>query len=70
MFYKLDNTTGSSIKDAKILQGKALSYNNLLDIDAAWKSASDAFHSTDFLDSRVAVSVIKHLNPCGLGCCR
>jgi phosphoribosylaminoimidazolecarboxamide formyltransferase / IMP cyclohydrolase len=49
-----------------VLQGKALSYNNMLDADAAWKAASDAFHSVTHIENKVAVSVIKHLNPCGL----
>ncbi|TKG88632.1 bifunctional phosphoribosylaminoimidazolecarboxamide formyltransferase/IMP cyclohydrolase [Puteibacter caeruleilacunae] len=66
-FYKFDNNgVDVSLADAKVLQGKALSYNNLLDADAAWKSASDAYHSVTHLDNKVAVSVIKHLNPCGL----
>lgn len=66
-FYKFNNTSqGASLANSKILQGKALSYNNLLDADAAWKSCSDAFHSVTHLDDKVAVSVVKHLNPCGL----
>ncbi len=50
----------------KVLQGKALSYNNMLDADAAWKSASDGYHAVTHLENKVAVSVVKHLNPCGL----
>ena len=66
-FYKFHHhKTGTSLSDAKILQGKALSYNNMLDADAAWKSAGDAFHSVTHIKNKVAVSVIKHLNPCGL----
>ncbi|MBN1819254.1 MAG: bifunctional phosphoribosylaminoimidazolecarboxamide formyltransferase/IMP cyclohydrolase [Prolixibacteraceae bacterium] len=66
-FYKFRNSkTGASLSDAKVIQGKALSYNNMLDADAAWKSASDAFHSVSHIKNKVAVSVIKHLNPCGL----
>ncbi len=66
-FYKFNNTEkGASLANAEILQGKALSYNNLLDADAAWKSCSDAYHSVTHLDKKCAVSVIKHLNPCGL----
>lgn len=66
-FYKFNNIKeGASLAQAKILQGKELSYNNLLDADAAWKSASDAFHAVTHLSSKVAVSVVKHLNPCGL----
>ena len=40
------------------LQGKELSYNNLLDLDAAMKLAN-AFREP-------AVAVIKHTNPCGV----
>ena len=66
-FFKFNNSqNGASLANAKILQGKPLSYNNLLDADAAWKSASDAFHSVTHLKSKSAVAVIKHLNPCGL----
>lgn len=43
---------------AKQLWGKELSFNNILDADAAWGAA------TDF--AAPAVSVIKHTNPCGL----
>jgi phosphoribosylaminoimidazolecarboxamide formyltransferase/IMP cyclohydrolase len=66
-FYKFDNVQGGvALANARILQGKALSYNNLLDADAAWKSASDAYHAVEHIQGKVAVSVIKHLNPCGL----
>lgn len=67
VFYKFNNSPGTvTLSNAKVLQGKALSYNNMLDADAAWKSASDAFHSVSHIEGKVAVSVIKHLNPCGL----
>ena len=66
-FYKFNNAESkTTLANAEILQGKELSYNNLLDADAAWKSASDAYHSVTHLENKVAVSVIKHLNPCGL----
>ena len=42
----------------KKLQGKALSYNNLVDLDGAW-AAIDAFTAP-------TVAIIKHTNPCGL----
>jgi len=65
--YKFKNSPGKvSLANAQVLQGKALSYNNMLDADAAWKSASDAYHSVQHIKGKVAVSVIKHLNPCGL----
>ena len=65
-FYQTTNTEGVAFAQADILQGKALSYNNLLDADAAWKSCSDAYHSTEHMHGRSVVSLIKHLNPCGL----
>lgn len=44
------------------LHGKALSYNNLVDIDAAL----DILEEFDGLDGRVTFAVLKHTNPCGL----
>lgn len=41
-----------------LLQGKALSYNNLLDLDAAWQAAH-AFEEP-------GVVIVKHLSPCGI----
>src|SRR5664279_5296025 len=62
-FFKFNNSNSDiTLSNAKVLQGKALSYNNMLDADAAWKSASDAFHSVTHLKNKVAVSVVKHLN--------
>jgi len=43
---------------ARQLQGKELSYNNILDASAAWSVISDF--------SPPAVTVVKHTNPCGL----
>lgn len=66
-FYKFQNTPEKvTLATAEVLQGKALSYNNMLDADAAWKSASDAYHSVNHIKNKIAVSVVKHLNPCGL----
>lgn len=57
----------SSIASADILQGKALSYNNILDADAALRSASDVSAALDRAgSSRPVVAIVKHLNPCGL----
>jgi phosphoribosylaminoimidazolecarboxamide formyltransferase/IMP cyclohydrolase len=49
---------GSQITKAKQLHGKELSYNNLVDMDAAWSAANY------FADPTVAI--IKHTNPCGI----
>ena len=65
--YKYNNIKeGASLANAKVLQGKALSYNNMLDADAAWKATSDAYHSVTHIENKQAVAVVKHLNPCGL----
>ncbi|MDA3892504.1 MAG: bifunctional phosphoribosylaminoimidazolecarboxamide formyltransferase/IMP cyclohydrolase [Salinivirgaceae bacterium] len=65
--FKFSNSNSeNTLANAKVLQGKALSYNNMLDADAAWKSVSDAYHAVSGIENKVAVSVIKHLNPCGL----
>ncbi|PWH20336.1 MAG: bifunctional phosphoribosylaminoimidazolecarboxamide formyltransferase/IMP cyclohydrolase PurH [Anaerolineae bacterium] len=44
----------------RVLQGKALSYNNLLDLDAAWRAVS--------LFDDPCVVIVKHLSPCGIAC--
>ena len=49
----------SGLHRAEILQGKALSYNNVLDLEAAVQMLR-------LLDQAAAVSV-KHNNPCGVG---
>jgi len=41
-----------------VLQGKELSYNNLLDLDAAWKCAVSF--------ERPTICIVKHLSPCGV----
>lgn len=42
----------------KLLQGKPLSYNNLLDLDAAWSAALSFEEPT--------IVIVKHLSPCGI----
>lgn len=46
------------LASATQLHGKEMSYNNYVDVDAAWRAAGD------FKDP--AVAVIKHANPCGI----
>lgn len=56
--------SGTNIANAEVVQGKPLSYNNILDADAALRSCSDVYH---VLEKKFpVVSIIKHLNPCGL----
>jgi phosphoribosylaminoimidazolecarboxamide formyltransferase/IMP cyclohydrolase len=47
----------SGLAGATQLQGKELSYNNLVDLDAAWALAEEF--------ERPGVAIIKHNNPCG-----
>ncbi len=49
---------GSGVLGARQLQGKELSFNNLLDADAAWNCVRDV--------GVPCVSIIKHTIPCGL----
>jgi len=60
-FYRLkDNTIAPSVAGAEVLHGKELSFNNLLDLDAALATVNSF--------TAQAVSIIKHTNPCGLAC--
>ncbi len=49
--------SGKGVANGKQLQGKELSYNNIVDLQAAWDLAQE-------FDEPV-VAIIKHTNPCG-----
>jgi phosphoribosylaminoimidazolecarboxamide formyltransferase/IMP cyclohydrolase len=49
--------SGLGIAGARQLQGKELSFNNLVDLDACWELASE-------FDEPAAI-IVKHTNPCG-----
>jgi phosphoribosylaminoimidazolecarboxamide formyltransferase/IMP cyclohydrolase len=49
--------TGLGIAGARQLQGKELSFNNLVDLDACWELAQE-------FNEPVAI-IVKHTNPCG-----
>jgi phosphoribosylaminoimidazolecarboxamide formyltransferase/IMP cyclohydrolase len=56
-----------SLVTAKQLQGKALSYNNIADADAAWECVKS--FTTDVkggLQQSAACVIVKHANPCGV----
>ncbi|MBK7931341.1 MAG: bifunctional phosphoribosylaminoimidazolecarboxamide formyltransferase/IMP cyclohydrolase [Bryobacterales bacterium] len=53
----LYGTGESGIAGARQLQGKELSYNNLVDLDAAWQLIQEF--------DAPACAIIKHTNPCG-----
>ncbi len=56
--YTADQGTGG-LAQARQLHGKAMSYNNYVDADAAWRAAHD--HG-----DLPTVAVVKHANPCGV----
>ena len=56
-FYRLPQIEGASVGNAKQLQGKELSFNNIVDINAAFELVRE-FEDT-------AAIIIKHTNPCG-----
>lgn len=56
-FYSIGESRGPSIARAKQIQGKELSFNNILDADAALRAVLEFYEA--------AAVVIKHTNPCG-----
>jgi phosphoribosylaminoimidazolecarboxamide formyltransferase / IMP cyclohydrolase len=50
--------SGTGVAAAEQLQGKELSYNNLVDLDACWDLAQEF--------EEPAAAIIKHTNPCGV----
>jgi phosphoribosylaminoimidazolecarboxamide formyltransferase / IMP cyclohydrolase len=57
-FYRDPDATSRDIVSAQKIQGKELSFNNIIDLEAAWQLAKD-------FESGSAV-VIKHTNPSGV----
>ncbi|MEE9568437.1 MAG: bifunctional phosphoribosylaminoimidazolecarboxamide formyltransferase/IMP cyclohydrolase, partial [Candidatus Binatia bacterium] len=56
-FYESAENGGPSIAQARQIQGKQLSFNNIIDADAALRSLLEF--------SQIAAVAIKHTNPCG-----
>ncbi len=56
-FYRENDPKISALSNARQLQGKELSYNNIMDGDAAWQVVSDL--------ALPGAVIIKHANPCG-----
>jgi phosphoribosylaminoimidazolecarboxamide formyltransferase/IMP cyclohydrolase len=54
--------SGLGVAGATQLQGKELSFNNLVDLDACWELAQE-FPTGD--SDPAAVIIVKHTNPCG-----
>lgn len=57
-FYRSGLSVSGTVANAKQLNGKELSYNNIVDVDAAWQIV------TEFTTQAAAV-IVKHTNPCG-----
>jgi phosphoribosylaminoimidazolecarboxamide formyltransferase/IMP cyclohydrolase len=49
--------SGSGVANGRQIQGKELSYNNIVDLQAAWELAQEF--------DEVVCAIIKHTNPCG-----
>jgi phosphoribosylaminoimidazolecarboxamide formyltransferase/IMP cyclohydrolase len=75
--YKIVGGRERGVATAEQLQGKELSYNNLIDSDGAWELVAE-IHRMHLLDARAkgaieprdlphACAIIKHTNPCGVG---
>lgn len=57
-FYRIEENSSGNIANAKQLQGKALSYNNIADADAALECVKTF--------AEMACVIVKHANPCGV----
>ncbi len=57
IFYRETETAPVAITGARQIQGKELSYNNIMDSDAAWQAICDF--------NEPAAVIMKHANPCG-----
>jgi phosphoribosylaminoimidazolecarboxamide formyltransferase/IMP cyclohydrolase len=58
LFVRTGDDAVSGIAQARLLNGKEMSYNNYVDADAALRAAFD--------HTEPAVAIIKHANPCGI----
>ncbi len=75
--YQLSGANERGVATAEQLQGKELSYNNLLDSDGAWELVRE-LHQMHLREHRAkgainnpdvphTCAIIKHTNPCGVG---
>jgi len=56
-FYRSGIPVSGTVANAKQLNGKELSYNNIVDVDAAWQLVNEF--------AQPAAVIVKHTNPCG-----
>lgn len=75
--YRIAGSDEKGVANAEQLQGKELSYNNLIDSDGAWELVMELKRmflrearskgATDLSQLPHACAIIKHTNPCGVG---
>ena len=58
-FYREKHFTGAGVANARQLHGKELSFNNIVDVEAAYSIVAEF--------DKPAAAIIKHTNPCGTG---
>jgi len=58
-FYREKNVASCGIANARQLHGKELSFNNIVDVEAAYSIVAEF--------DKPAATIIKHTNPCGTG---
>ncbi|MDF2875076.1 MAG: purH [Sporomusa sp.] len=58
-FYREQYYSGPGVANARQLNGKELSFNNIVDVEAAYALAAEF--------EQPAAAIIKHTNPCGTG---
>ena len=59
-FYASEDPPAATIAGAAVIQGKALSFNNIADADTALECVKQF--------AEPACVIVKHANPCGVGC--
>jgi phosphoribosylaminoimidazolecarboxamide formyltransferase/IMP cyclohydrolase len=69
--YQVAGGNEHGVATAAQLQGKELSYNNLIDGDAAWELVMELhrmhLHEAEGIEVPHTCAIIKHTNPCGAG---
>lgn len=58
-FYREKNISGFGVANARQLHGKELSFNNIVDVEAAYNIVAEF--------DKPAATIVKHTNPCGTG---
>ena len=64
-FYREHQPAPGTLSEWRQLQGKALSFNNIADADAAWECVK-TFDAAAAGPAAAACVIVKHANPCGV----